>query len=123
MTDEAIKQTDETQVNNPVVMEKILATFRTDKLCPGCGGPMELGRTVSCLLCDIKRHVRTQLDFIEGGVMGIGYELGIRKPPPARREVSPSSPTKKPARKTTKKPARKAATKKTRKTTKKRGNK
>ena len=70
---------------------EIRKQFRFDKLCPVCGGPLEIGMSDRCWKCDVKIMARTQLDFIETGAMTIAYKLGVRSQPKPHRQ----SPTKK----------------------------
>ncbi len=89
---------------------KILSHFRRDTLCGGCSGPVERDRVHTCWKCDMKAHVRTQLDWVDTASMNMAIKLGIKRPPPPARQLPP--PASKSKKKTSRKPTRKKTTKK-----------
>lgn len=76
------------------IEQTIRNTIRFDKLCPACGGPLEIDRTNKCWKCDIKKATRVQLDIIEDATMSLSVELEI-KHPPKPHNVKPQTPKRK----------------------------
>lgn len=68
---------------------QILSHFRRDRLCGTCHGPIEADRKNTCWRCDLKVHANAQLQWLELGVMNLGYKLGIRRKPTPTRDLTP----------------------------------
>lgn len=93
---------------------QILSHFRRDRLCGACNGPLEADRENRCWKCDLKAHAKTQIQWIELGVMNLNSKLGLRRPPSTGRVPSPNpghNPAK-PDKPTVKKPVKRKARKK-----------
>lgn len=61
------------------VKEVFSKTYQLNKLCPKCGGLLEIVNEIHCEKCKLHGDIIGYLTFIERGVMYIRNKLGLSK--------------------------------------------
>jgi len=62
----------------PEEVENALMKFHMDRVCRTCGTLIEIERDNTCKLCNLKDTVKSNLEFVDTGLMNTRIALGIK---------------------------------------------